>query len=338
MLTSRRRNHAFTLIELLATITIIAVLVGAVVVYIPRFVDWSRQTSDKQTLTVLNDALTRYKIQGGGTSALTSGAPIANVLNRLRQPISWNGIVHQIFQPGTTYPSRSLDAIGSGASYNFLRFNSYASSTTRSLPAGISVVGNASYYWDGDTLYLYSGTLTLSSDLNGKNVVIQGGLLQISSSQNIGSLTIGSGGSVTLTGSSYGGVFLFVSTLSISSGSSMNLNAGVLIVQQGNLSGIKSLVTPTGTSGIYSSIVSSGDQSLYAMAVDTNETGVFVIPALKGDIDLNGVIDFDDQAVLNSNFGDLSGTATWSSGDINGDGNVDGIDQSILDSNYGSTF
>jgi prepilin-type N-terminal cleavage/methylation domain-containing protein len=59
MFTHRSNNKAFTLLELLSTITIIAVLVAGVVFVVPYFVSWAKQTSDKQTLTVLNDALTR---------------------------------------------------------------------------------------------------------------------------------------------------------------------------------------------------------------------------------------------------------------------------------------
>jgi prepilin-type N-terminal cleavage/methylation domain-containing protein len=119
------KQEAFTLVELLATIVIIALLVGAVVIYIPQFISWSRQTSDKQTLAVLNDALTRYKTEGGGTNAFTISITPDLAIAKLSRAITWAGRGHQVLKTGQTYPAHSLSAVGTGASYTFIRFNSY---------------------------------------------------------------------------------------------------------------------------------------------------------------------------------------------------------------------
>ena len=100
------QNKAFTLVEILSTVAIIALLVSSVVAVIPYFVAWAKQTSDKQTLTVLNEVLTKFKAQGGGTAALTSGALIGNVISRLQQPVSWSGLTHQYLQSGQLGLSR----------------------------------------------------------------------------------------------------------------------------------------------------------------------------------------------------------------------------------------
>jgi type II secretory pathway pseudopilin PulG len=109
----------------LATIAILAVLITIASFFIANYITYSRQISDKQTLSTLNDALTRYKTEGGDITALTSDAPIGNVLRNLKTPVNWAGMIHQFIQTGITYPSRSLSANNDGVQYRFYRFNSY---------------------------------------------------------------------------------------------------------------------------------------------------------------------------------------------------------------------
>lgn len=128
----RGSNRGFTLVELLAAIAIIASLLVVAGIYIGGYIGEARQRADARTLEVLNDAITRYKTQGGGTSGFTAGAPIANILNRLQQPINWNGLNHQVMKTGVTYPAASLQATGTGSGYKFTRYNSYPPSGTGS--------------------------------------------------------------------------------------------------------------------------------------------------------------------------------------------------------------
>lgn len=93
--------------------------------FVPALMSWAQQTSDKQTLTILNDALTRYKTEGGSIAALTAGAPIGDVLAAMQQPLTRGGMTHNVMQTGQTYPSSYSNAGGSGSSYIFWRFNSY---------------------------------------------------------------------------------------------------------------------------------------------------------------------------------------------------------------------
>jgi type II secretory pathway pseudopilin PulG len=150
------QNKAFTLVEILSTVSIIALLVSSVIVVIPYFVAWAKQTSDKQTLTVLNEALTKFKAQGGGTAALTSGALIGNVISRLQQPVSWSGLTHQYLQSGVTYSGRSIDALGSGSSYRFTRYNTYVGETGGYSPVSSRLVAVISYSNTG--YYTTNGT------------------------------------------------------------------------------------------------------------------------------------------------------------------------------------
>lgn len=139
--------RGFTLLELLVGLVIIASLAAASVMFTSGYVTWSKQTADKQTLTILNDALTRYKTQGGNVNALTSGAAMSNVLNRLAQTLSWGGMTHQVLMGGASrYTARSLFAKGTGAQYRFTAYNNYTDESGGTSPAaGISLSGNLNF-------------------------------------------------------------------------------------------------------------------------------------------------------------------------------------------------
>jgi len=117
------------MVELIAAIAIVAILVAVMVPAIGNFVETSRRTADRQTLAVLNDALNRYKMQGGDISALTSGASVGNVLSALQAPVSWAGVTHQFLKAGTTYTAASISSAGEGAQYRFSRYGTYADGT-----------------------------------------------------------------------------------------------------------------------------------------------------------------------------------------------------------------
>lgn len=131
-----RSSRAFTLIELLATIAVIAVLVVGVLFFTVSYVQNARQTADRQTLTILNDALTRYKCEGGSVTSLTSGADIGRVLSALQSAITWGGRSHQVLRSALTYPARSLSASGDHAQYHFDRYNTYLAETLSGVGGG----------------------------------------------------------------------------------------------------------------------------------------------------------------------------------------------------------
>ena len=96
-------------------------------------ITWAKQTADKYSYATLNDALTRYKCQGGDLNALTQGAPMSHVLAKLAATINWNGLKHQVLNKGFTYPARSLSATGLRQTYQFTKVGTY------SVPADLSV-------------------------------------------------------------------------------------------------------------------------------------------------------------------------------------------------------
>ena len=124
---------AFTMIELLGVIIIVAVLAITATFFMVSIVSSAKQTADKFTYTTLNDALTRYKCQGGDVNALTQGAPMSHVLAKLSATINWNGLRHQVLNKGFTYPARSLSATGLRQTYQFTKVGTY------SVPADLSV-------------------------------------------------------------------------------------------------------------------------------------------------------------------------------------------------------
>jgi prepilin-type N-terminal cleavage/methylation domain-containing protein len=144
---SQSNRHAFTLVELLATIAIVAILVTAGTFFTASYIQWAQNTADQRTLLVLNDALTRYKCEGGNINALTAGAQIGNVISALQTSVSWAGTTHQFMQKGVTYPARSLSAAGNGPNYYFYQYNTYTSGTpSASTPTNTYPYGQGNGY------------------------------------------------------------------------------------------------------------------------------------------------------------------------------------------------
>lgn len=132
----RQGLKAFTLLETLAAVAIIAALAVGLMVFVGNVVTASRTNANKQTLQVLNDALTRYKCGGGDMKALTVGAPIKNVLSKLSSTINWNGLNHIVLQRGKTYRGKSIDSKGTGSQYRFTRYDTYTGETGGTSPSG----------------------------------------------------------------------------------------------------------------------------------------------------------------------------------------------------------
>ena len=134
-------NKGFTLVELIAVIAIVAIIVGMVVPTAINYVTNARQTADKQTLAVLNDAINRYKMEGGSLAALTAGKPYANLLTELQTPVSWNGLSHQFLRGGGPYEqAMTVAATGSGRSYKLTGINSYNEGSGTAIVSGGQVV------------------------------------------------------------------------------------------------------------------------------------------------------------------------------------------------------
>lgn len=120
------RAASFTLVELIAAIAIVAILVAVMVPTVGNFVSQSRQTSDRQTLAVLNDAINRYKMQGGDISALTSGKPFSSLLDTLQAPTTWKSLTQSFWREGDELPTvKTASAAGDGVNFRLTQFNSH---------------------------------------------------------------------------------------------------------------------------------------------------------------------------------------------------------------------
>ncbi len=94
-------------------------------VFIASYVSSAKQIADKTTLRTLNDALNRYKNEGGSLAALTAEANPLHVINLLKTPVSWWGLNHIFLNQAFTCSASSLAAQGEGKSFRFYRYKSY---------------------------------------------------------------------------------------------------------------------------------------------------------------------------------------------------------------------
>ena len=70
-MTSERK--AFTLVELLATIAIMAVLIVAALPYVADYTSWARATSEERDAQVVAGAIARWIATGGPTTGAVAG-------------------------------------------------------------------------------------------------------------------------------------------------------------------------------------------------------------------------------------------------------------------------
>jgi type II secretory pathway pseudopilin PulG len=158
----RPRTRSFSLLELLVVVLIMAVVIAGAVFFTANYVTWAKNTSDKQTYTILNDALTRWKTEGGNVGVLTVGTPVGEVLQYMLTPITLAGNEsHICLRPGSTYPARSIVAAGNYAQYHFAQYNTYSDGTTTfDTPTSQYPGGRAYLANDGHTDYNFGVTST----------------------------------------------------------------------------------------------------------------------------------------------------------------------------------
>ncbi len=215
----------------------------------------------------------------------------------------------------------------------------YATDPTnwKATAASVDQVSYGNAWFEGAAAYTYTSGAALDSlNLNNTAVV---------------NLTAGSGS------------YLRTGTLSLQSGTKLNLNNGSLIIDSGSLSIVTGLVRSgfniTGTkwagTGINSATAASGNLNLYAIGVLVNNNGSGVpiyttgnlfagqAPALNavlakytyfGDANLNGRVDGTDYTLIDNGFGSHGTLTGWSNGDFNYDGVIDGSDYSLIDNAF----
>ncbi len=156
---------SFTLVEMMAVIAIVAGLLALIIPWVGNYVHSAKYHADHQTLTVLNDAITRYKCEGGEVGALTQGMDYTNLLARLRTPVSWSGFDHQFLTGQGQYDkARTVASTGSGRSFRLTQYDTY----TQESGGSYSLGGEAGGGYSGPTFvaasYHTSDKAAYSSD------------------------------------------------------------------------------------------------------------------------------------------------------------------------------
>jgi prepilin-type N-terminal cleavage/methylation domain-containing protein len=130
----RGNSQAFTLVELLSVIAVMAVLIATAIFFVPSYISWARLTTANANYATLNETLDRYKQGCGNIQALTVGAPINDIFAALKTPVTLPGnMCHQFLDSTFTYPGRSLQATGNYQQYHFYQVDTYCPQT---LPTG----------------------------------------------------------------------------------------------------------------------------------------------------------------------------------------------------------
>jgi prepilin-type N-terminal cleavage/methylation domain-containing protein len=235
------RVRGFTLIELLSTIALLAVVSVIALFYVPSYISWAQNTADQRTLLVLNDALTRYKTEGGNVSALTIGAPIGHVISAMQTPVTWAGMTQQFIQTGVTYPGRSLQATGNGAQYHFVQYNSYTDpALVPGTPTNRNYYGAGVGYMANQSAQAYTINITASSGFYA--VQLAGGAKTVYAS---GSHNFGAADSITFW-ACVGPAGADTGTNSLPSGNITGVVCGSQQLTSLDLSGIGSSLTTLG--------------------------------------------------------------------------------------------
>ena len=282
------RQKSFNMMELMVVIAIIAVLViGSIQIFI-NVLAWARNTSDKHTYTVLNDALTRYKTEGGdqspGLQDLTEGAGVGRILAQMQNPSSWVGMSHQFLDSGATYRGASIGVTGTGPQFHISRYNSYSDgsgSNSNPYPYGEGVGYLAN---DGHTAYNFgvqssTGFVAVKDALGG--VTVQDGNMG-------GDSALGSNASITFWSCIGSGP-----TPSAPSGLITQIDAGVGDYGDLNLTSINI----AGLTGI-ESLDCSGNASIIGTAASLNSL-YSSLPTILSGAALN--VDDDSDAASGSN-------------------------------------
>jgi general secretion pathway protein G len=105
----RRTARAFTMIEILAVMVIIAMMVGAAALGIPRILDQNRQRAAKAEMSTLSDALELFKMDVGRYP--TEDEALSVLLTAPADATNWNG-------PYLKAPALPVDPWGTAYMYH----------------------------------------------------------------------------------------------------------------------------------------------------------------------------------------------------------------------------
>ena len=128
-------RKAFTLVELLATIAIMAVLIVAALPYVADYTSWARTTAEERDAQVVAGAIARW-IAVGATVTNWSGTTLNTASNKWTGTIHAGKIITDLATTGTTVgtsgfrslflaPNTSFTAIGARIKIGFTSKTNY---------------------------------------------------------------------------------------------------------------------------------------------------------------------------------------------------------------------
>jgi subtilase family serine protease len=224
------------------------------------------------------------------------------------------------------------------------------------------VVTSSSITFNGNAVnFSHVSTLTLNPGTGADSLAVNSGSVTIAApavgagfiTRNFSSFNVSSGASALLASAASHSDRSLVITSSLSDSGQIDLGANDMIVHNGNLTTINTLLTIgfnggawTGT-GIDSSAAASDTTHLTAVgfAPNTAFTGKFdnITPApgdvlLKytyyGDANLSGTVDGSDYTKVDAGFGNSATLTGWYNGNFNYDTHIDGSDYTLVDNAF----
>jgi prepilin-type N-terminal cleavage/methylation domain-containing protein len=159
MLKSVFSRRAFTMVELLASIAIIAVIAALVFAFVGNYVDYARLTAARHTVAVLNESLNEYRTLGGiskahsleGTAGTTlnSSTLTDTVINAMKEGFTVGGAKKSFISANSTQLDTALiGTTGQGARLRFVVDTTEASGGAGSVPEEIEIYPSLNGFCD----------------------------------------------------------------------------------------------------------------------------------------------------------------------------------------------
>lgn len=300
------------------------------------------------------DSTGSYTINGTGTLTLaTSGAPAE---------IHASTGSHTISAPINVTAATSIQVDQAAATLTLGKLVNASQSITKAGPGTLTIAGPQSNS-AGSRFDANEGTTNFNTDAgstNSANLAVSVlANLNMNTTQHLASLSVGAAGRAKLATQSTSGM-LYVNSLSITSGGSLDLANNGLVVNSGSFQTIQNLVFSGFRSGpdpSASGIVSSTSQAdggneilvLFDNALvqspdwppgsgnTISNTAIVGRYTYFGDTNLDGMVTADDYGALDANWGaiNIPPGMKWIVGDLNFDGMVTADDYGALDANFG---
>lgn len=215
--------------------------------------------------------------------------------------------------------------------------------TTVSVSAGAALTLGGPLTLSAGTTFRKSGGGTLQINgviqtLGAATLQFDGGVSKLLATPTVGAMNINSGASVRLDGA--GSAALMVNSLGISGGT-LDLKSHAALIDYSGASPLQTVRQLIGSAAIAADLPSAAFGLAYAEASalganafrgqSVDASAVLIEPALRGDVNFDGIVDITDLGALATNW---QAAGVWTSGDSDYNGIVDISDLGMLASNW----